>query len=255
MVAEHDPAPRQPMTTAAAGSLDARPLSPVIVCGVGALVAVVWLGAIFLDVAPAATLPAWLRGIAHTPLTLAVPALAIPALFVLLAWPHRARAARHAHSLAAVQGLALVVVALPSLLPISPDLLAISPGIHFVGPFLLLAVAVRVPALSLGVAVAMADPLVIQRMRTEPPPSPSPRALAGVACGAMLLVAGVFLAALIPTQCSLSFDLGDVCVVAGTQIVATNLIALACFCAVSALLGVWLGYALGAAIARADRWT
>lgn len=254
MVGEHDPAPRQPVTTAAAGSRDARPLSPIIVCGVGVLVAAVWLGAIYVNVAPATTLPAWLRGIAHTPLTLTVPALVIPALFVLLASPHRAGAARHARSLVAVQALALVVVALPSLLPISPDLLNISPGIHFAGPLLLLAVAVRVPALSLGVAVAMADPLVVQRMRTESPLGPSPRALAGVACGATLLVAGVLLTALAPTQCSLSFDQGDVCVIAGTQVVANNLIALACFCAVCALLGVWLGYALGAAIARADRW-
>lgn len=255
MVAEHDPAPRQPVTAAAAGSRDARPLSPVIVCGIGALVAAVWLGALYVNVAPSVALPAWLRGIARTPLTLAVPTLAIPALFVLLAWRRRAHPARHAHTLAAVQALALVVVALPSLLPMSPDLLSISPGIHFAGPLLLLAVAVRVPALSLGVAVAMADPLVVQRMRTELPPSPSPRALAGVACGATILVAGILLAALAPTQCSLGFDQGDVCVIAGTHVVANNLIALACFCAVAALLGVWLGYALGAAIARADCWT
>lgn len=30
---------------------------------------------------------------------------------------------------------------------------------------------------------------------------------------------------------------------------------LASFCAISVLLAVWLGYALGAALAQADRWT
>lgn len=174
-MAAREPSAERPATATAIRGV--RPLSPALVCLVAAVVAVAWLGAAFANVAPLAMLPAWLRGVARTPLVLAVPALVIPAFFVLLAWPRRVRPAQHARSLYAAQALALVVVALPALLPFSPALITQSLGLPLAGMILFITMALRAPGLSLGVALAMADPLVIQRARSAGPPrSLAPRA-------------------------------------------------------------------------------
>ena len=252
MVAAREPSADRP-TTAAMHSV--RPLSPALVCLVSVVIAVAWLGAVFANVAPLDVLPVWLRGVARTPLPLAVPALVIPALFVLLAWPRRVRPAQHARSLYAAQALALVVVALPALLPFSPALLAQAPDLHLGGMILFVTTALRPPGLSLGVALAMADPLVVQRARSACRLGPSPRALAGIAFGVTVLAAGILVTALVPSHCTLNVDLGQVCALAGTSLPVSYPSGIATFAAVGGLVGVWLGYALGASLAQADHWT
>lgn len=252
-MAAREPSAERPATATAIRGV--RPLSPALVCLVAAVVAVAWLGAAFANVAPLAMLPAWLRGVARTPLVLAVPALVIPAFFVLLAWPRRVRPAQHARSLYAAQALALVVVALPALLPFSPALITQSPGLPLAGMILFITTALRPPGLSLGVALAMADPLVIQRARAVGQLGPSPRALAAIAFGVTVLAAGILVTALVPSHCTLNVDLGQVCALAGTALPVSYPSGIATFAAVGGLVGVWLGYALGAALAEADRWT
>lgn len=252
MVAAREPTADRPTTVT---TRDVRPLSPVIVCIVAVVTAVAWLGAVFANVAPLDVLPVWLRGIARTSLVLAVPALVIPALFVLLAWPRRARPVRNARSLYAAQALALVVVALPALLPFSPTLLAQAPDLHLGGMILFITTALRPPGLSLGVALAMADPLMVRRARSAGRLGPSPRALAGIAFGVTVFVAGILVTALVPSHCTLNVDLGQVCALASTALPVSYPSGIATFAAVGGLLGVWLGYALGASLAQADRWT
>lgn len=202
----------------------------------GACACIGWLGATALVVwAPSVgLLPAWLRLALRTLLVLATPAF-----IMLFVRSPRMPARRHALALFSAEALLLLVVAIPSLLP-------------YATPSDLIGLPLRVSTPSLGVALAVVDPLIAEQGRRNRNRDYSTMVAALIGFGlALVVVAAVLLLGINQSGCT------------GQRFPCGALIAMAQYavcgellgCLITALLGGLLGYALGAWIARSDRWT
>ena len=237
---------------------DGRPIAMWHVLLLGVLAALTWAAAVYCNVAPLASVPTALRGMARTPLALAVPALLVPGVFVALSWRQRPRAARTAAGLLATQVLVLLMLAVPALLPYSPTNLVVDWRGLLLAPL-------RVPTLSLGIAAAMVDPFIRERpdpyrigvARGDERFGSAPGPAAGLAFGVSVMAIYIAIDSL-ATRCV--FDRNDLehpltCLLSGTRIESGTLLWVALLAAVAGLLGSAIGYGIGGAIARRERWS
>lgn len=109
----------------------------------------------------------------------------------------------------------------------------------------------RLPALALGVAIAAVDPLVIERWRAGRARDSSLALLAGAGFGAATLVVAIIAATTSSPTCGASARLAccGLLVAAEESVCGATL-----FIIVFALLEAWLGYVIGAFVARASYW-
>ncbi len=232
-------APASP-SSSASGTL---PYPLWMLFGLGALACVAWFGAVLVDLwAPAAGLMPiwlWLRSAMQVVLVLAVPTL----ILTVMRSP-RLPARRHARAFVAVEALLMLLVALPALLPYTTptDLTEV------------VSLPLRLPTVSLGVALAAVDPLVSERWRESRDRDSSTAVVAGAGFGAVVLAAALIVLVPIthpaPSQCT-----GAVLACGGLLNLAISVLCGGAFvCVLAGLLGAWLGYVLGAMIARSVRW-
>lgn len=227
--------PQAPIGVSAAAPSAGRGKLPFpfwLVFGLGVFSSAAWLGALLLDTAASENrlTPAWMWNGVRILLVLAVPALV---LFVTRSWRMPARRLPRAYF--AVMALIMIAAATPAFFPFSPTS----------NPESLL---LRAPALALGVALATVDPLVIERWRRDRSRDSSLAMSAGVGFGATVIVAvAVAVYTAPPAQCT-----GIGCELAGVFYISVCGGAL--ITAAIGLFEVWLGYVIGAWVARADYW-
>lgn len=228
-------APTPPRSAAtASGSLLSYPLG--LLFGLGALACVAWLGAVLLDLwmLPASLEPMWLRGGIHVVVVLVVPAF----ILLVVRSPHLP-ARQHGRVFFTVEGCLLVLVALPALVP-------------YTTPTDLASLPLRVPTLSLGVALAAVDPFVSVRWRRrrEVDASSAVAASAGFCAVVLATALGLLVLTIRSFECT-----GARLACGGVQDGAlSELCGGALVCVLAGWFGAWLGYALGARIARSERW-
>jgi hypothetical protein len=197
----------------------------------GVLTCVAWLGGVALrllrPVIGAA--PSWIwNGVA-------MALVLIPLAVVLgLMRSRRAPRLRHPRRYYALMAAITLVTATPALIP-------------FITAIDLASLPLRQPMLALGVAIAAVDPQVIERWRADRTRHSSLALLAGAG-----FAAATFFIALIATTTSQPTCEGIGCVLTGAAEIAFCGAML--FVMAIALLEVWLGYVIGALIARADYW-
>jgi hypothetical protein len=213
---------------------DTLPFPLWVLFGLGALSCATWVGATLLDLwAPTSRLaPTWVWRGAHVALVLTVPALIL--LFVRSS---RMPPRRHPRALLFTEAFVALIVALPALLPITTQAdLASLP--------------LRVPTLSLGTALAAIDPLVIERWRLNGSPDSSTALAIGAGFGVAAFAASAAVLVTYKPQCA-GHGLGCAAVAAVLNMYmcgATLLLP------ILSLFGAWLGYAIGAWVARAAYW-
>lgn len=219
----------------------------------GGLVALTWIGAVALYTAPIQALPSRLLGIMRTPVLLAIPALVLPAMFVVVSWWRPTRGHRRAFSLQVLLVLLMCLVAVPALLPYRPAAVSVA-----LLPFDLASAPLRVPTVSLGVALALGSPFLGRRPRSVQGATdrvPGPRGpsvmLAGFAFAVTLLVADLVIETVAPTICFAGDDNMRTCDFVGTNI-GPGIWPLAIECGFTGLLGTAIGYGVGWAIAQID---
>lgn len=236
MTTDSEPPPptREATSSALAMARGGLPYPLWMLCGLGALSGFLWIGALALDFLASSSLllPVWGRDAIH-----ALLVLVIPAIVILFVRSRRLLARRHALAFFTLEGLLLLVVAIPSLLP-------------YAAPTDLLTLPLRVPTLGLGVALAAVDPLVVERWRANRQRDSSTAVAAGVGFGAVVVVVAIILLRITPEDCT------------GGKLACGGLASMvrAMFClsaavyALAGVFGAWLGHALGSVIARSDRW-
>lgn len=231
--------PEAPPETPASNAL---PYPRWLLFGLGALCGAAWLGAVALDLGALAStfahLPVWLPRALHVVLVLAVPTLTLCALR-----SPRLPARQHARAFYIVEALAMALVALPALLP-----------------YTAITLSVPMPIMSLSVALAAVDPRVSERWRASwdhgieqwwerKDTGSSIALLAGAGFGAVILVT----AFVEVTSQPLCGSASRVCF-AGKDLVPLIFAAVIFLVASAVTCAAILGYAIGARIARSDRW-
>jgi hypothetical protein len=216
------------------GSLLSYPLG--LLFGLGALACVAWLGAVLLDLwmLPASLEPGWLRGGIHV-----VVVLVVPAFILLVVRSPRLPAWHRGRVFFMVEGCLLVLVALPALVP-------------YTTPTDLASLPLRVPTLSLGVALAAVDPFVSVRWRRRREVDPSIAMVASAGFGAVVLATALGLIVL--TTKSFECTGGRLACGSVQDVTFSGLCGGALGCVLAGWFGAWLGYAVGARIARSEFW-
>ena len=212
--------------------------------GLGVLSCATWVGAVLLDLwAPTSSLaPIWLSRGLHAALILAVPAL-----ILLFMHSPRMPVRRHQRAFFAVMALLALILALPALLPYTS---AADLG----------GLPLRVPTLSLGAALAAIDPLIIERWRRSDSHDSLTAIAASLGFGAAVLAFFITydvhsLGAFGSPQCA--SDIWTGCGQLIAQLIARMSLGVCgggFLFALAGLFGALLGYAIGAWVARSDRW-
>jgi hypothetical protein len=186
--------------------------------------------------------PMWLGVALHAALILAVPALIL--LFVRSS---RMPARRHPGAFFAVMALLALILALPALLP-------------YTSVIALASLPLRVPTLSLGLALAAVDPLVIERWRRSDSHDSLTATAASLGFGAAVLAFFIAygvssLGAWGSPQCTSGIWTG--CGQLMAELIGRISLGVCgggFLFALTGLFGALLGYAIGAWVARSDRW-
>jgi hypothetical protein len=226
--------PTPPRSAATASGSLSYPLG--LLFGLGALACVAWLGGVLLDLwmLPASLEPTWLRGGIHVVVVLVVPAF----ILLVVRSPHLP-ALHHGRAFFTVEGCLLVLVALPALVP-------------YTTPTDLASLPLRVPTLSLGVALAAVDPFVSVRWRRRREVDSSIAMVASAGFGAVVLATALGL--LVLTTKSFECTGGRLACGGVQGVTFSGLCGSALSCVLAGWFGAWLGYAVGARIARSELW-
>lgn len=233
-------------TSPSAVAGDTPPFSLWALLGLGALSCVTWGGSIALDFwTPAASLaPMWLWSGLHVALVLAVPAL-----ILLVARPPRLSSRRHPLARLIVEALLALILALAALFPIHLSVHAFILDLVFL--------PLRTPTLSLGVALAVRDPLVIERGRRSDAHDSSAAVVASAGFGGAAVLALTIVYSVYSVEYrQFLYCSGEPSIWCGD--VMGRLLFAGCgggfVLGLVGLVGALLGYAIGAWVARSDRW-